>query len=118
MGKGMGCKPSKSNAKVLHGELVQPPQLPSLTMLEYPPPKVTTTFTMPIQTPIPTPPLILKKHSEQTILKPPSHNVKDSVDDFEALMARARAAKVEPPRAIAPPTPIALTSEQQYFIDK
>lgn len=118
MGKGMGCKPSKSNAKVLHGEPAQPPQLSSLTMLEYPPPKVTTTFTMPIQTPIPTPPLILKKHSEQTILKPPSHNVKDSVDDFEALMARARAAKVEPPRAIAPPTPIALTPEQQYFIDK
>jgi hypothetical protein len=118
MGKGMGCKPSKANAKVLHGELARPPQLPSLTMLEYPPPKVTTTSPMPIQTPIPTPPLILKKSPQQAIFKPPSQNVKDPVDDFEALMARARAAKVESPRAIAPPTPIALTPEQQYFIDK
>lgn len=118
MGKGMGCKPSKSNAKVLHREPAQSPQLPSLTMLECPPPKVTTTFPMPIQIPIPTPPLILKRPPQQAVFEPPSQNVKDPVHDFEALMARARAAKVEPPWPIAPPTPIALTPEQQYFIDK
>ena len=118
MGKGTGCKPSKSNAKVLHREPAQLPQLPSITMLECPPPNVTTTFPMPIQIPIPTPPLIMKRPPQQVVFEPPSLNVKDSVYDLEALMARARAAKMEPPRAIAPPTPIALTPEQQYFIDK
>lgn len=118
MGKGMGCKPSKSNAKGSRRELAQSPQLPTITMLECPLPKVTTTFPTTIQIPIPMPPLILKMPPQQAVVEPPSQKVKDPIDDFEALMARARAAKLEPPRAIALATPIALTPEQQYFIHK